>query len=283
MKTCKARAIALVVAIGATALVGGAPRIELETSQQTAATRNLVRSVDGLALAISTSREHPEPRPIEKPCLEGLDDRHSDLCAQWKAADAARSSAQWTFWSVIVGAMGLIGVVGTLAYSAATLRRATEANELSRKTSILQLRAYIAVEDLRIDDLVPGKHPTASFTIRNVGATIARGVVATAQVIRQSESPTGKWHVPKGFTPSKFDLPPGGEVHRSFTWPTPLTVAEISAHPMPRLFYYAGVVSYRDIYGRTRRTIFRQTAAANYLKDGSGPLVPFNRKGNRSS
>lgn len=43
---------------------------------------------------------------LNKPCTSGQENRNSDLCAQWKAADAAEKSAYWaagTFWISVAG------------------------------------------------------------------------------------------------------------------------------------------------------------------------------------
>ncbi|MBN8529866.1 MAG: hypothetical protein J0M36_11625 [Caulobacterales bacterium] len=50
-------------------------------------------------------------------CPAGIDDRKSDLCAQWKAADAAEESATWTRRTGIFTGIGLI--VGAITMAAA--------------------------------------------------------------------------------------------------------------------------------------------------------------------
>lgn len=47
-------------------------------------------------------------------CKRGVDDRQSDLCAQWKAADAATDAARWTFWTWVASLVGLLIGGGTL-------------------------------------------------------------------------------------------------------------------------------------------------------------------------
>lgn len=51
-----------------------------------------------------------EASQISWPCPKAADLRTSDLCAQWKAADAARDGAVWTFWSFVVSVITLIAV-----------------------------------------------------------------------------------------------------------------------------------------------------------------------------
>lgn len=60
----------------------------------------------------------PVQRPeIERPCEPGQDDRNSDLCAQWKAADAATEAAFWARWSFVLGIFGMLGLFATLHYT----------------------------------------------------------------------------------------------------------------------------------------------------------------------
>lgn len=68
-----------------------------------------------LADMAASMREANEATDLEKPCKDGDDSRSSDLCAQWKAADAAKSAADaaWLF--------GFLGtLVGTFTLVAAT-------------------------------------------------------------------------------------------------------------------------------------------------------------------
>jgi hypothetical protein len=61
-------------------------------------------------VAIANSIPFPpymEPGRIDSPCAPGEDDRLSDLCAQWKAADAGRHAADWTQYGVWVSLAAL--------------------------------------------------------------------------------------------------------------------------------------------------------------------------------
>lgn len=60
------------------------------------------------------------------PCQEGKDNRWSDLCAQWKAADAANSAANWTKWATGIAGAGLLGVVFTVFFSYQAAKTAKE-------------------------------------------------------------------------------------------------------------------------------------------------------------
>jgi hypothetical protein len=116
-----------------------------------------------------------EPSRNDQPCDKGKEDRHSNLCAQWKAADAAETSSDIALWSLIAG-----GVIGLLTLAAATAaayfariaaletkrsadfagrmafdssvgvaaaveanKAMREANEIARETQAAELRAYL--------------------------------------------------------------------------------------------------------------------------------------------
>ncbi|MFY8093375.1 MAG: hypothetical protein ACOVN0_07835 [Niveispirillum sp.] len=68
-----------------------------------------------------------------KPCVSGQDNRKSDLCAQWKAADAAYNSAIFAFWSLLISIFGFFGLILTLFYT--------------RKSSIASIEASRAALD----------------------------------------------------------------------------------------------------------------------------------------
>lgn len=100
-----------------------------------------------------------EPPGYYNECERGNDQRQSDLCAQWKAADAANKAADLTFWFGIIGS-----IIGFLTLSAAVAaawfarkaarhgERGSDAAEEGlahmRKTSEMELRPYVHMVEL---------------------------------------------------------------------------------------------------------------------------------------
>lgn len=91
-----------------------------------------------------------ETDQLTNPCEPGDDNRNSDLCAQWKAADAADKAANWAgpmFWLGIVGAG--IGVFTLIAAVSAAIFAKSAANatwktvEVTREIGEAQTRAYL--------------------------------------------------------------------------------------------------------------------------------------------
>jgi hypothetical protein len=67
-----------------------------------------------LARVDAAAEKRPVPSAPDQGCQPGENDRQSDLCAQWKAADAAAESARWALWALWIGGLGLLVGGGTL-------------------------------------------------------------------------------------------------------------------------------------------------------------------------
>ena len=135
------------------------------------------------------SRQSLADNPEDKGCPPGVDNHHSDLCAQWKAADAAGDSANWAFASFLVAALTLIaaGAAAVYAKNAAketkrsaeaafsAVEAAQEANRISADTADRQLRAYLYPSTGEIS-LSAGEIVVSCpirIPLRNTGATPA--------------------------------------------------------------------------------------------------------------
>ena len=111
-----------------------------------------------------------EPDQLTQPCKPGENNRNSDLCAQWKAADAARDSARWaryTFWLSIMGAA--VGVLTFIVAVAAALfaksasdhtkngaEAAWKAVDVTEDMGRRQIRAYVGISKTKIE-ITPNK------------------------------------------------------------------------------------------------------------------------------
>lgn len=182
----------------------------------------------GLALASPSygqEVEHSHPKPDQEPnaqleriasaiekqpiaaapdsgCQPGQDNRQSDLCAQWKAADAATESANWTLWTLIATGFGLAIGGGTLfaAWRAAhwakkaadhtetgataaidAAKESREANAIAREALVAGGRAWLKVDaailgTLEITGDPPEVRASIDLIITNVGSTPATDV-----------------------------------------------------------------------------------------------------------
>jgi hypothetical protein len=117
--------IAIVAAFGWLCLLGASP------SPQNG--ERGTRPASGkVAQPTNQSSESPAIQRPDAGCPDGRDKRQSDLCAQWKAADAARDAANAAHHQVVVGWIGLaLGFItmGAAIAAAVYARRAAVATE----------------------------------------------------------------------------------------------------------------------------------------------------------
>lgn len=150
---------------------------------------------DGLAGSRQTPQGPGKTEDDKRPCHRGNDDRKSDLCAQWKAADSAFDAAGYAEWQTLLSLAGVIGLVLSLFFSAyATwaagrgLRAASDALELGRSANAIALKEYrqawkptVVVTGMR---LVPQWQSWFNrcnpiplhITVENIGGSTARVV-----------------------------------------------------------------------------------------------------------
>lgn len=128
-----------------------------------------------------------EPDQLTNPCEPGEDNRNSDLCAQWKAADAADKSANWagpTFWLGIVGAgigvFTLVAAVGAAIFAKSAANATWKTVEVTRGIGEAQTRAYLNCTSAKYQR---GKDSvSAHLRIENIGNSPATGVEIVGDV-----------------------------------------------------------------------------------------------------
>jgi hypothetical protein len=174
-------------------LIGSSPpNREYGAKQDNAAPRQNEKSLADIA---SSFRKANVPLDLNQPCEKGASNRASDLCAQWKAADAAESSATaaWRFGSL--GAF--IGILTLAAASAAAwyakkaadytrdsvieAKRSANAAEKTMAATItayeMQIRPYIAITVKADEPAEPFSRDTVlKFIVKNFGQTPASSV-----------------------------------------------------------------------------------------------------------
>lgn len=190
--------IAVFAAFGCLILVGASPPPSGKASAQKAnPQRNASEQLSRIAAAIEKQPSTPSP---DRGCAKSQDNRNSDLCAQWKAADAANDAARWSWWQIIIGGVGLIlgGVTMGAAIAAALYaKRAAIATEdtvgiarkaadgadealaiaarnadaaqqqalIAQRGSVAQLRAYLAIENVSGALFAQGPMPDGNYLV----------------------------------------------------------------------------------------------------------------------
>ncbi|MBB4857184.1 hypothetical protein HNO88_000491 [Novosphingobium chloroacetimidivorans] len=117
----------LAVTLAAGALCAAAPPKNARPDQQRQRQQQLKSTLPQRPTSVQNKDDSAR---LDKPCKQGTDDRHSDLCAQWKAADAAQSSAEASWLFGIVGS--IIGTFTLAAASAAAVYAKRAADETKR-------------------------------------------------------------------------------------------------------------------------------------------------------
>ncbi|MFW2446010.1 MAG: hypothetical protein ACN4E6_01670 [Qipengyuania pacifica] len=108
-----------------------------------------------------------------KPCGPSDENRHSELCAQWKSADAAAESAKSSTRAAWIGVISSVLVFLALGV-------ALQSNKIARQTARRQLRAYVHPD--RIWLLFRDNKPYLGFRIKNTGQTPAKWFEIEARV-----------------------------------------------------------------------------------------------------
>lgn len=233
-----------------------------------------------------------EPPKLERACDEGKDARDSDLCAQWKAADAARDAADWTRLGIILGVFGTVGLFWTLYYTRKAVLAAEEATKgaddalatanrsadasarlasISEEHGQLSLRAYVSVTDIKFRADQPGEL-WAEVTIQNKGSTAALELQGDfTLVIVEGNS----WDGPPGaFAPRGVKrILAAGE-------PLILESGNSVAPYQPKdiidgdwTLGVVGAVGYDDIFGKSHVTNFRYHWRGRFRANGR-PIEP---------
>ncbi|KRB86544.1 hypothetical protein ASE00_07570 [Sphingomonas sp. Root710] len=138
-------------------------------------------AADKPAEAESAQAGVPRAQPLgyRRPCQDPKGETESDLCAQWKAANAAEDSAfwaQWGFWIAVVGSSFLLWQIMLTREAVEDTGRATEAMRQANRISENAQRAWITL-GIEPDHASPypggGIYFRINFTAANVGNTEA--------------------------------------------------------------------------------------------------------------
>jgi hypothetical protein len=254
----------------------------------------------------SSLREANEPSHLDKPCDEGDDQRSSDLCAQWKAADAAKSAANATWF---FGALG--SLIGSLTLAAAwsaakwakkaaehtevgakeagnsviaarrANRNASEANDISREANYVQSRPYLYL----VDQSVAYQHmrsvghvgDTGDIVLhfKNFGQTPARRVILRAKVVVG-----GVWNAGEPVdledtaTVHLGDYPPNHAGKRDGYTVTGLKAADADIRAGTASVFIVGQIQYGDGIGRDYFTNFRLASTQGEYPAGQFSVCP---------
>ncbi|WP_146037396.1 hypothetical protein [Novosphingobium guangzhouense] len=213
--------------------------------------RNPVTSDDVRTAATAISESIKNAAPIAKNdagCINGTDNRDSEICAQWMTVDAARDAAIYGLISVVVGVIGTIFLLLTFWQT--------------RSTSRAELRAYVSIKP---DHLIIKDRGLGGFSVgvkmRNGGNTPAYEVVHYGSIaIMTVEAATDYFERaverPQGMG-AAFTLHNGDEAEGGIDGPADVNVIDLVDLSNDEKFLFVfGVTEYRDVFRVARSTQF---------------------------
>ena len=219
---------------------------------QAAENKTQGRIADALSNIASTYERQlqREAKPMEtERCDPGLDDRNSELCAQWKAADAAADSAWWAAFAGWFGGLSFLGLIATLLLT-------NQSNRIARETSKRQLRAYVSFQSGAISNVVAGKKVSMTFEFINAGQTPCY-ITAAATGIAFENLPVNQ--TPDLAPETRKSLSsegPGASFSHTIQTARELTAAEFASFQAgTHAFVGSCEVRYADVFDEGHRTL----------------------------
>ena len=245
----------IVVAVG---LVSAAHHPDISAQAQKADPQERsARALEGIAPRYDEQTKRSESSPDARPCEPGDDQRDSDLCAQWKAADAAADAAWWAAWGTWIS-----GISGLLVLGALFL--AFQSNRIARDTAKRQLRAYVGIERVDAGVLSLGKTFEVKIKYGNQGQTPAISV-AVVGFINAVDLPVDEASLDaiqaqdaEYLLPSNKIVGPGVKITKTITSEVevcPYLVEQLETEASVLLCM--GTISYEDVFGSRHSTNFR--------------------------
>jgi hypothetical protein len=153
------RGLCIIGALSLFCMAAASPQQNSGKPQPTS-NNDVAAALENVATALQRNDEAPG---YQDACEKGGEDRSSDLCAQWYAADAAKSGADASWLFGYIGT--LLGVMTFGAAAAAAIYAAKAAHEtkrgakaaedglaLGRDVSAAELRPYLFVDRLELID-----------------------------------------------------------------------------------------------------------------------------------
>ncbi|MEO6040824.1 MAG: hypothetical protein ABIP41_02890 [Croceibacterium sp.] len=243
----------IVVALVGLVLAAHHPHAEAQPQQRAPQERS-ASALEHIATSYDQQAKGAESSPVSRKCERGDDQRDSDLCAQWKAADAAANSAWWAGFSGWFSGLSFLGVIAAIGL-------AFHSNWIARDTAKRELRAYVSINGVEIGP-ANGANPhklQATANFKNTGQTPAIDLEASLWIAVAAGSFLEQMPVvehPIEGSPSKTVLGAGLEQQISH-------ITEITGHTSGETLtgdftiLVHGVIKYRDIFGTGQETRFQ--------------------------
>ncbi|WP_230292442.1 hypothetical protein [Croceicoccus sp. Ery5] len=236
------------IAVAGLILSGASAPPESDQNAENSQTENEISEALGrIERAISNIEIPTDENPA---CDPGEDNRNSDLCAQWKAADSAREAASYAWAGLLVGIVGTAMLIWTFLEQ--------------RRTSRAQLRAYIAVDAVTLYLNPETGEAVADLQINNTGQTPAFHTVWAGNIriaddgqIERDLAVTSREQAQGIGRPTETAVSNGRPANATIYSNEPLTQEQIDAGVRgEKALYVFGYVWYEDAFGKKRVTEF---------------------------
>ena len=237
------------------------PNAEAQPKQSNPQERS-ASALENIASRYGEQAKRSESSRETEQCEQRDDKRYSDLCAQWKAADAAADSA---WWAAVGGFATAISTVLVLI----ALRLAFGSNSIARDTAKRQLRAYLTFgefvlnldkADWRLQLKWNNRGQTPAIEVHTVADWIALETPLPADFIFPDPPPFEE--------DGPATIGPNQSVYG--TCPQDLSPALLmSVANGDRQMYVWGSVEYLDAFGQLRRSEIAAKVHVQSLPGGS--------------
>ena len=228
-----------------------------------------------------------------------IDDAISSFHEEQRAErnlDAQREAADWAWWVLIVSLCqapitlaGVILLLRNVTQTDEALNQARAGNEIAGATAKRQLRAYVMASNFRISGVEDGRTPRVHYVIKNSGQTPAYEVRHYAQIFwSENNESVHETKIRLGKAdPDRISISvigAGETAETDWLFSTPLTIADIVAiHTGAAIMGIAGVMSYRDVFGRRHLATFKKMLTPHYLEENGCGRFMACRKGNHAN
>lgn len=150
-------------------------------------------------------QEAAKPGVTSEPCVQGQDHRYSDLCAQWKAADAAKAAAGAAWIALLIGSVTLVAA-GMAAKYAKDAAEHTE-NGANAAWAALRPHIYVSALESNLGMFLDGRSSNVVWKLRIVNAGGGPAKIRHYHVnlsIVQPSGESGGTHTPAKILNSAF-------------------------------------------------------------------------------
>lgn len=219
------------------------------------------------APAVTADKPQPQrnPETYGDPCKNPKYGSESDLCQQWRMAEAAEETADWTYGQMLatgIEAILLAIAIGVASWAGFWAKRAAiataETAQIASDTAERQLRAYIHIKNPTIT-INEDKSVEVNIPAHNAGQTPAHQMIwnVRAKIAARRPDPKIKNNIPSPDGETGVDLAGGGGANHPQTTTVPdiEKLQEAIAKDETGYFIY-GTIKYRDIFDKGHVTKF---------------------------